>query len=169
MLLFVNVQFYLKPYITVVTPDGYDILICFLKRKHNSRFNPFMTLDPPTKVIKYRFIRWKCANILQSTSPTRVNSTLRLVVHGDVGRALQQSRPAVNQMHSSLLLQVLSASLQRLDEVLVRVGADHPSLQRKTLIWKGGRGIKKKRSEDSGREDSLLFSNTSFNHANQDS
>lgn len=61
-----------------------------------------------------------------------MNPTLHLVVHGDVGRALQESRPAVNHVHSALVLQVLSASLQRLDEVLVQVGADHSSLQQKT-------------------------------------
>lgn len=68
-----------------------------------------------------------------------MNPTLRLVVHGDVGQARQERRPAVNHVHSALVLQVLSASLQRLDEVLVRVGADHPSLQQNTDLkrWMG--------------------------------
>lgn len=52
-----------------------------------------------------------------------------LVVHGHVGGVLHHSRPAVNHVDPALVLQLLSPSLQRLDEVLVRVGADHPSLQ----------------------------------------
>lgn len=68
-----------------------------------------------------------------------MNPTLRLAVHGDVRRALQESRPAVNHVHSAPILQVLSASLQRLNEVLIRVGADHPSLQQNTDLkrWTG--------------------------------
>lgn len=68
-----------------------------------------------------------------------MNPTLRLVVHGDVRRALQESRPPVNHVDSTPILQVLGASLQRLDEVLIQVGADNPSLQKNTdlKLWKG--------------------------------
>lgn len=53
-----------------------------------------------------------------------------LKVHRGIRRRrLQQSRPAIDHVDPALVLQLLSSSLQRLDEVLVRVGADHPSLQ----------------------------------------
>lgn len=58
--------------------------------------------------------------------------TLRLIVHRDVGRGLHQGRPAVDDVDSALVLQLLGAFLQRLDEVLVCVGPDHPSLQNNT-------------------------------------
>lgn len=61
-----------------------------------------------------------------------VHPTLQLIVYKDVRWGLQQSRPAINHVNSALVLQLLSAFLQRLNEVFIRVSADHPSLQHNT-------------------------------------
>lgn len=58
--------------------------------------------------------------------------TFPLVVHRHVGGWLKKSGPAVNHVDPALVLQLLSSFLQRLNEVLVRIGPDHPSLKETT-------------------------------------
>lgn len=84
-----------------------------------------------------------------------MNPTLRLVVHGDVRWAPQESRPPVDHVDSTPVLQVLSASLQRFDEVFIWVGADHPSLQKKYSSEKV-EGVKKKKEKVEGVKKNTL-------------
>lgn len=64
-----------------------------------------------------------------------------VVIAGRVGGGLQQGGAPVDHVDPALVLQLLGASLQRLDEVLVCVGADHPGLQRdsRTVSQRGER------------------------------
>ena len=74
--------------------------------------------------------------------------TVLVVVQGDVRGLLQHGRPAVDHMHPAVVLQLLGASHQGLDEVLIQVGPDHPRLRNRTD------GLSEKKEEE-GETDSL--------------
>jgi len=71
-----------------------------------------------------------CIYINRLCAPPPPLTSWPVVPGGVGGGGLQQGRAAVDHVDPAPVLQVLGAALQRLDEVLVDVGANHPGLRR---------------------------------------
>ena len=71
-----------------------------------------------------------------------------VVVQGVVGGLLQHGRAAVDDVDPAAVLELLGAPHQGLDEVLVRVGPDHPRLRNQTVG-----SSERKEEEDEEEED----------------
>lgn len=141
------------------------------KRKDKSRFNAFMTLDPSTKVNKCSLIRWKVCkhpsehlahqdeSYLASGSPQRCRMGPAGEPTCGKSRALCPRPPGP---------ECLSPAAQWSTHPS-RCGSSQPATKHWSEKVDGVKKKKKKCPGDSGRGDAPLFSNRSFNLANQDS
>ena len=74
----------------------------------------------------------------------RERPTVLVVVQGGIRGLLQHGGPAVDHVDPAVVLQLLGASHQGLDEVLIRVGPDHPCLRNQT------KGLSERRERNLG-------------------